>query len=184
MWVRLTQTSDRLAKGEKSVVVVLTALLLFLILLNVVTRSLSLALYWVDELAIYVMIWLVLIGASVTIHERSGIAVTLGIDAVSPSLRRLLLRIIDILVLAVAAALLVLSWIWYDPIALAAHGFDAKAFAAKTFNFIYADPTTTLGVPKFLIWSIMPLVSLTMTLHALANLFRPHPAKQAATAET
>lgn len=184
MRISLIQASDRLARGEKSAVMALTALLLFLILLNVVTRSLSLALYWVDELAIYVMIWLVLIGASVTVHERSGIAVTLGIDAVSSSLRRLLLRIIDILVLAVAAALLVLSWIWYDPIALAAHGFDTKAFAGKTFNFIYAEPTTTLGVPKFLIWSIMPIVSLAMTLHALANLFRPPPERQAAVTET
>lgn len=39
-----------------------------LILLNVVTRYLGAALFWVDELAIYAMVWMTFFGASAAMH--------------------------------------------------------------------------------------------------------------------
>ncbi len=59
---------------------------------------------------------------------------------------------------------------WYDPIGLIRYGFDVEDFAAGTYNFIYQEPTNTLGIRKLWVWIIVPFVSLSMTLHALVNL--------------
>lgn len=141
-----------------------------LILLNVVTRNAGMALFWVDEAAIYAMIWAVFIGASMQICLGAAIAVDLVPPLLPPGARRALAALVAALVLAFACTLLWLSWIWYDPVGLAHAGFDTGAFSGATFNFIYAEPTVTVGVRKFLIWLIIPLVAATMTLHAFANL--------------
>ena len=41
-----------------------------LILLNIVTRYFGAALYWVDELAIYAMVWMTFLGASAALHYQ------------------------------------------------------------------------------------------------------------------
>ena len=38
------------------------------------------------------------------------------------------------------------------------------------FNFIYAEPTTTLGIPKYWVWMVMWAFALGATLHSVANL--------------
>jgi hypothetical protein len=76
-------------------------------------------------------------------------------------------------------------WRWFNPWALAQNGFDVMAFQGATFNFIYAEPTSTLGVPKWLIWMVMPIFSGGVLLHATAHLLtfaRPEiPAPEVAT---
>ena len=41
-----------------------------LILLNIVARYFGAALYWVDELAIYAMVWMTFLGASAALHYQ------------------------------------------------------------------------------------------------------------------
>jgi TRAP-type C4-dicarboxylate transport system permease small subunit len=146
-----------------------------LILLNIVTRSAGKALFWVDELAVYTMIWMVLIGSSVMVRMRLGIAVTLITDLLPDRPRRFIARIADAVLLGLAITLLVLSWVWYDPIALARAGFDLDRFAAETFKFIYTEPTSTIGIPKFWIWLAVPVMSIGMSMHSLANLLEGPP---------
>ena len=166
----LEGTSGRIARLERALLIALAAMITFLILLNVVTRSLDFAIYWVDELAIYAMIWLVMIGASTAVRTRQGISVNLLKGMVGPLVWSVLLKVVDVIVLAFAVTLIWLSWIWYDPATLASFGFDTRAFSGSTFNYIYDEPTLTIGVPKFLVWLIMPLTAVTMTVHAAANL--------------
>lgn len=147
-----------------------------LILLNVVTRSTGNSLFWVDEAAISAMVWMGFLGASVATHHRQSVAVTLLPDALPPALARRLGKLVDLCVLVFAAVLLVLTWQWFDPLTLAAHGFDAKAYSSATFNFIYSETTTTLGIRKFWLWLIMPFFSFAITLHALSHLLTPEPA--------
>ena len=78
--------------------------------------------------------------------------------------------LVDLLILSFAAGLFVMCLKWYDPIGLIRYGFDFEEFAAGTYNFIYQEPTNTLGISKIWIWLIVPIVSLSMMLHALANL--------------
>jgi TRAP-type C4-dicarboxylate transport system permease small subunit len=155
---------------EKRVITLLAALLAVLILLNVVTRAVGAALFWGDELAIYTMIWMTLIGASAMVRMRAGVAVTLVTDLLPPHVRRVFGRIADTVLLFLAVTLLILCWQWYDPIALIESGFDLDAFAQETFKFIYAEPTSTLGVRKFWVWLAVPLMAAAMTIHGVANL--------------
>ncbi|MFT6558152.1 TRAP transporter small permease [Sneathiella sp.] len=166
----ISRMSDSLLKLESAALKLLMAGLLGLILLNVVTRSFSYALYWVDESAIYCMIWVVFTGASVAIRKRHRIAVTLIFDTVSPKTRHFLNIVIDGIILCFSAFMLWLIWRWYDPIGLMNSGFDFEAFSADSFNFIYDEPTNTIGLKKFWIWLILPLSFTTIFIHALANL--------------
>ncbi|MEM6847141.1 MAG: TRAP transporter small permease subunit, partial [Pseudomonadota bacterium] len=162
--------SAALLRVERVVLIALTLAVTVLILLNVVTRSTGMALFWVDEAAIYTMIWAVFVGASMQVRLRAAISVDLVPMALGDTAKRVLGFMVDLLVLSFALTLIWLSFIWYDPIGLAQAGFDFGAFAGATFNFIYDEPTVTVGIPKFLIWLIMPILGLTLTVHSFANL--------------
>ena len=176
----LSRLSNAILALEKRLITLLAAILVLLILLNVVTRSAGKALFWVDELAVYTMVWMVLIGASVMVRLRLGIAVTLVTDLLPGGLKRAVARVADAVLLGFAVALLVLCWIWYDPVALVQAGFDLDRFALDNFKFIYTEPTSTIGVAKFWVWLAVPLMSIGMSVHALANLVEGPPAGGAA----
>ncbi|MWD29347.1 TRAP transporter small permease subunit [Aquicoccus sp. SCR17] len=163
------------ARVEVTVAAILAVAITLLILLNVVTRSLNVALYWVDELAIYTMAWMTFLGASAGLHYGQVVAVTVLTDPLPPRLRAVTGTLVDIAVLAFALFMLWFCWRWFAPLDLARAGFDTEAFQGATFNFIYAEPTTTLGLPKFWVWLIMWIFSAGATLHAVANLLGQGP---------
>jgi TRAP-type C4-dicarboxylate transport system permease small subunit len=171
----LIRASNSLLRLEKLVVIGLAAALLGLILLNIVTRAAGAAIFWVDELAIYTMIWMALIGASAMVRLRAGVAVTLVTGLLPAGPRRAVARLVDAITLAFAVILLVLCWQWYDPVALMQSGFDFDEFAQATFKFIYSEPTNTIGIRKFWIWLAVPLMAINMTVHATANLVEGPP---------
>lgn len=141
-----------------------------LILLNVVTRYLGAALFWVDELAIYAMIWMTFLGASAALHYRTSVSITLLTDAVAPAIRAIIGKVVDLVVFAFAVAMVWFCWRWFSPLELARAGFDTMAFQGKTFNFIYAEPTSTLGFPKYLFWLVMWFFALGAVLHSAMHL--------------
>lgn len=166
----LSSVSAAWARVELTFAALLAVSITVLILLNVVTRSLGAALFWVDELAIYAMAWMTFLGASAALHYGQNVAVTIVTDALPPAIRLVLARLVDVIVLAFAVFMIWFCWRWFSPIEFARHGFDARAFQGATFNFIYAEPTTTLGIKKAWVWSVMWLFALGATLHSLANL--------------
>lgn len=169
----LHAASGRLVRFEAALAGLLAATVAGLILLNVATRTAGAALFWVDELAIYAMVWMAFLGASIAIARRSSVAVTLLADALAPRARAIVSSLIDLTVLAFALLLLWLTWRWYDPATLAALDFSVDAFTGETFNFIYREPTQTVGVAKYWVWLIVPFAALTMSIHAAANLLGP-----------
>lgn len=178
--VRAIQTlSNGLGWCERGLMRALVLALPLMILVNVTGRALKMPIFWLDELAVLTMVWLAMIGLSATLKSRDAVAVTLLHDAVSPTLRRGLQCISDVLVLVFAVAMLVLCYLWFDPLLLISTGFDFQAFAAQSFNFIYEEPTATLGIAKVWFWLILPLVALSSSVHALANLLRTLTVSQA-----
>jgi TRAP-type C4-dicarboxylate transport system permease small subunit len=171
----LSRVSNALLKAEKLAVTVLVALLLLLILLNIVTRAAGAAIFWVDELAIYTMIWMALIGASAMVRLRTGVAVTLVTDLLPQAVQRVVARLVDAILLVFAVVLVILCWLWYEPVALIESGFDFELFAQNTFKFIYSEPTNTIGIRKFWIWLAVPVMAINMTIHALTNLVEGPP---------
>ena len=141
-----------------------------LILLNVVTRSLGAALFWVDELAIYAMVWMTFLGASAALHYGETVAITVLTDALPPAVSRVTAKLVEFITLVFALLMIWFCWRWFSPLELVRSGFDVAAFQAETFNFVYSEPTTTLGIPKFLPWLVMWLFALGATLHSLAHL--------------
>ncbi|MDA7965308.1 TRAP transporter small permease subunit [Ruegeria sp.] len=166
----LYRASAAWARMELLAAAVLAVCVTLLILLNVVTRNIGQALFWVDELAIYAMIWMTFLGASAALHHRSSVSITLLSDVVRPAARRVIRKTVDATVFAFSLAMLWFCWRWFLPLDLAQTGFDVVAFQGSTFNFIYAEPTLTLGVPKYLFWLVMWLFALGATLHSATHL--------------
>lgn len=162
--------SAKWARCELALASVLAVAITALILLNVVTRSLGAALFWVDELAIYAMAWMTFLGASAGLHYGHAVAVTILTDSLPGPLRRVTAKLVDLIVLVFALFMIWFCWRWFSPLELARQGFDTKAFQGATFNFIYAEPTTTLGIQKYWVWLVMWAFAFGATLHSLANL--------------
>ncbi|HET9823222.1 MAG TPA: TRAP transporter small permease [Burkholderiaceae bacterium] len=162
--------SARLLAVERIAVAALMFLLTGLILLNVVTRYSGVALYWVDESAVYSVVFLTFIGASSMTRLRLDFAVTMLTERFPPRGVRIAKATATVIVLLFGLTLLWLCVLWLDPVGLARAGFDARELAARTFNFIYTERTQTLNWPVWALYLIMPLFALSMTIHSAANL--------------
>lgn len=168
------------ARIEITLAALLAAGVTLLILLNVVTRNIGAALFWVDELAIYAMVWMTFLGASAALHYGHTVAITIMTDRLPAAVQHVIARLVDAIVLGFALAMLWFCCLWFAPAALIGNGFDVEAFQGATFNFIYAEPTATLGVKKAWVWLAMPVFALGATLHALANMLGRSPLPQEA----
>ena len=166
----LLDVSDVILRCERHLLTGLMGGLVALILLNVATRYGGVPLYWVDEASVYVVVWLTFIGASAMTRLRMDFAVTLLTDHVGERAARVAKACASLGVVVLGLALLAMCWVWMDPVGIARHGFDAKDFAAESFNFLYTERTQTLEWPVWAIQLILPLFALTLSLHALANL--------------
>ena len=162
--------STAVLRTERAALAVLMGLLVMLILLNVVTRYSGTPIYWVDEAAVFTMVWLTFVGASVMTRLRMDFAVGLVSDHLPPGGAKVLKVIATLSVLVFALALVWMCWLWMDPRGIAAAGFNAKDYAEASFNFIYTERTQTLEWPTWVLQLILPIFSLTLTVHAFANL--------------
>jgi TRAP-type C4-dicarboxylate transport system permease small subunit len=147
----------------------LMALLTLLILVNVATRYAGRSIYWIDESAVYAVVWLSFIGASVITRRRLDFAVTLLTERLSGRAVRVVKVAATASVLAFGLALAAMCWLWMDPVGIASAGFDAKDYAAGSFNFLYTERTQTLNWPSWAVYLILPIFALCLSLHATAN---------------
>lgn len=166
----LLRASKGLARIEAWAAACCALLVTLLILFNVFTRAANNAVFWVDEAAIYAMVWMTFLVASVSLARRDAVAVTLLTDILPRRAREAVMLFVDVTVLVFALMLLILSWRWFDPLRFGGHGFDSAAFSMESMNFIYQERTSTLPLLKWWVWLIIPLFALGSTLHAVANL--------------
>ena len=166
----LSRASAFWARVELFCAACLACAVTLLILLNVVTRSLGAAIYWIDELAIYCMVWMTFLGTSAALHFGHSVAITILTDVLPKVLRRVTAKLVDAIICVFALFMIWFCWRWFLPLDLVNAGFDVEAFQGDTFNFIYAEPTTTLDLPKYLVWAVMWLFALGALLHSFANL--------------
>ncbi len=181
---QLKKLSNYLASFELAFAGFLVALMTILIVINVVTRALNHALFWVDEAAIFVMVWAVFLGSIVLMKRRQMVAVTLIKDWLPPSLKQLYGVIYDLSILVFAILLLVFSWIWYQPYDLWLHNFDVMEFSASSMNFIYQEISNTLRWPKYVVWWIIPYMGLSCLFHSAVNLLNDPTGKYVFEEET
>lgn len=165
MWV-----SGRLLAAERILVAGLMALLTGLILLNVVTRYTRIPLYWIDEAAVYSVVFLTFVGASAMTRLRMDFAVTMLTERFSERWVGVAKVISTFIVLLFGLFLIWMCVLWLDPVGIARAGFDARKFSSETFNFIYTERTQTLNWPLWMLYMIMPFFAVCMTIHSIANL--------------
>jgi len=101
---------------------------------------------------------------------RMDFAVGLVSDHLPERGARVLKVLATFCVLVFAVALVWMCWVWMDPRGIAAAGFDSKAYAETSFNFLYTERTQTLEWPTWAIQLILPIFALSLAVHALANL--------------
>lgn len=166
----ITALSQGLLRVEKTLAGGFMALLLGLILLNVVTRFLKAPIYWIDEASVFTMVWLGFIGASVMTRLRIDFAVTILADQLPPRGVAFLRALATGISLCFALGFVVMCWNWLDPLGIASFGFDPKAYAAETFNFLYTERTQTLEWPTWVVNLILPIFAVTLAIHTAANL--------------
>ena len=167
-WV--LDASDGVLRCERHLLTGLMGLLIALVMRNVVTRYGGIPLYWVDEASVYCVVWLTFIGDSAMTRLRHNFAVPLLPDKLGARAVRIAKAAASGGVLVLGLALLAMCWVYMDPVGLARYGFDAKEFAAESFNFLYTERTQTLNWPVSAIQLILPIFAVTLSLHALANL--------------
>lgn len=167
---RIMNLSALLLAVERLAIAGLMFILTGLILLNVITRYSGMPLYWVDECAVYSVVLLTFIGASAMTRLRLDFAVTMLTERFSEQGVRVAKAVATCIVFLFSLALLWMCNLWLDPFGLAQAGFDARKFAAETFNFVYAERTQTLNWPLWALYLIMPLFAICMSIHSAANL--------------
>lgn len=167
---RVQQASAAILRLERLALMLLMGALTLMILLNVVTRYSGMPIYWVDEAAVYLVVWLCFVGASAMTRLRLDFAVTLLTDYLGERMARRVKALATAGVLIFGLALLAMCWQWMDPVGIARYGFDAKEYAAESFNFLYTERTQTLNWPTWLVQLILPLFALGFSTHAAANL--------------
>lgn len=162
--------SEGLLRLERYAVAILMTLLSGAILLNVMTRYLGAPIYWIDEFAVYCMVWLTFFGASAMTRLRLDFAVTMMTERLSQRMRDLCRVLATGMVMIFSLALVAMCWLWLDPVGIASAGFDARAFSGSTFNFVYTERTQTLNWPTWVLYMILPVFAVSVTIHGLANL--------------
>jgi TRAP-type C4-dicarboxylate transport system permease small subunit len=162
--------SAALLAFERLALMGLMYLLTALILVNVVTRYSHFPIYWIDESAVYCVVWLTFIGASAMTRLRLDFAVTMLTERLSARGRKLAKVIATGMVVLFGISLIATCVLWMDPIGLARAGFDGRKLAAETFNFLYTERTQTLNWPTWVVYLTLPIFAVSMTVHGLANL--------------
>ena len=162
--------SSGLLAFERVALMGLMYLLTALILVNVVTRYSHFPIYWIDESAVYSVVWLTFIGASAMTRLRLDFAVTMMTERLSARSQQIFKIIATSTVIVFGVGLIVTCMLWMDPIGLAQAGFDAKKFAGQTFNFLYTERTQTLNWPTWVLYLTLPIFAVSITIHGIANL--------------
>jgi TRAP-type C4-dicarboxylate transport system permease small subunit len=169
-WRAVAKASAGLLAVERLAIMGLMFLLAGLILLNVVTRYSGMPIYWIDESAVYSVVWLTFIGASAMTRLRLDFAVSMLTERLSERGQKAAKIVATSMVVVFGLSLAAMCWLWMDPVGIARAGFDAREFAGETFNFLYTERTQTLNWPTWILYLILPIFAVSMTLHGLANL--------------
>ncbi|MGC2857461.1 TRAP transporter small permease [Novispirillum sp. DQ9] len=149
----LGAASRRLAWVELFACKVLIVLFSALLVVNVSLRyGLNSPLYFAEELAVYILIWMAFLAISVSLHENTQIRLTLLTDVLPARPRQGVLVLMDVLVAAMLAVILwhAVGWI-----------------RSPSVEFELA---ITLGTGKAPFFAIIPLFCATALFHSVARL--------------
>lgn len=151
----LLATSHLLARVELFFCQILIVAFSTLLLVNVTLRyTLSSPIYFAEELAVYILIWMAFLAIAATIARREMIALTFIADKASPRLRLWVDVLVDLIVLCMVTVLAWVSWRWLQ---------------APAMQY---EQALTLGMVKKPFYAIVPIFFTLATFHTAINLLR------------
>ena len=144
----------RLVKGLEVLLVVGMAVLVVDVLWGVFSRyALGEQTRWTEELAVYLLVWISLLGAALTFREKGHLGVDYFVGKLEPSARRLSAIFVEVIVFAFSAFALV-------------HG--GWNLVIKTFASGQVLPA--LNLPMGYVYSVVPISGVVFCLFAFEHL--------------
>jgi TRAP-type C4-dicarboxylate transport system permease small subunit len=118
---------------------------------NVVLRyAFNSPIQWAEEFSRYAFIWVVFLGAAACSKRKLHIAIT-GVAELMPArLRRAMAVLVQLVVLALMAALAYYGWVLCR---------------------LMTQPTSTLNIPQYVVYLVVPFSAVLIFLHALRDLW-------------
>ena len=144
----------RLVKGLEVLLVVGMAVLVVDVLWGVFSRyALGEQTRWTEELAVYLLVWISLLGAALTFREKGHLGVDYFVGKLEPSVRRLSAIFVEVIVFAFSAFALV-------------HG--GWNLVIKTFASGQVLPA--LNLPMGYVYSVVPISGVVFCIFAFEHL--------------
>ena len=109
---------------------------------------------WTEELAKYLLVWVSILGAAYVTGQRAHIAIDIVLQRSSPTRKKRLLLLIDIIVFLFALVVLVIGGINLVQITL-------------------PQISSALQIPLGYVYSIIPISGLIIMMYKLAEFFSP-----------
>ena len=131
---------------------VLLSIMTLLVLYQVFTRYILNSAAFTEELVRYFLIWTGFIGAAYAFITREHMCLVLVRDSLSPSGKRILMTVIDILILLFAIFVITIG------------GFKLALSAQKVFSAL-------LGIPRSLVYAMAPISGLFIILAQIINIY-------------
>ncbi|MBT9384545.1 TRAP transporter small permease subunit [Pseudooceanicola sp. CBS1P-1] len=169
--MRLERIDKQVARAETALAAGLMGGVFLILLIGAGWRSAGHPLAWSDELAVLLMACAGFFGASAALASGRHISVDLLEARLGPRGRARVQGLVRLVLLLALAGFALLLWRWFDPLGLL-RAESAQAFAEATFNFVYQEPTVTLGVPKVWAWLVLIPFCAGSLLHVLAQIAR------------
>ena len=149
---KLKQTID---KGIEWILITIMTILTLVVLWQVFTRFvLNDPSSWTEELAKYLLVWVSILGAAYVTGQRAHIAIDIVLQRSSPTRKKRLLLLIDIIVFLFALVVLVIGGINLVQITL-------------------PQISSALQIPLGYVYSIIPISGLIIMMYKLAEFFSP-----------
>ncbi len=130
----------------------------FMVLMSLATFTNVLARYlfnnpipWAEEFSRYAFIWLVFMGAAVATKRKKHIVIETVIVLLPARIQPFFFLLTDVAVFALMAVLVYYGWI-----------LSASA----------TQPTSTLKVPQYLVYIVVPLTGVLVLLHSIGDFWR------------
>lgn len=135
---------------SRAAVVAMTVLVLVQIVLRYIFNA---ALPWVEEMTVFLMIWMAFMGAAVGVRRGTHVAMTMLVDRLPRGLARVLFYVSTLAMIAFAAIV-----VWQGMLLIFSVGNQRSA---------------ALGVPMAIPYLVVPLGALLIILQACANVIDP-----------
>jgi TRAP-type C4-dicarboxylate transport system permease small subunit len=147
-WDTLTKVDEVLAKGEAAILIGFVIVMTAVVSLQVVFRYVLIRpLYWSEELARYLFVWLSVFGAALALQKRGHFGLEIFFRMFPPQMRRW----VEFLILFLVGALVVV---------ILASGIE---LVAKTAS----QESPAMGIPMGWAYACLPLGAALMTFHLL-----------------